>query len=142
MSIGLNFELMLLVFFVFILCIVLLNQWLYKPILTFMDSRNAMIENDLANTNSNQSEIDAINKEIEGILEVAKKEATSLKENAILRSKTHYEQKIQTIKDSQEKDFANFMKNLENEKQELQQSLMAQMPNFKKSLESKLKTMQ
>ena len=47
MNIGLNIELMLLVFCLFILCVFLLNQWLYKPILEFMDARDKMIKDDL-----------------------------------------------------------------------------------------------
>lgn len=141
MGISLNLELMLLVFFLFILCVILLNKWLYKPILEFMDSRDNMIKNDLENSSNNDSEIEAIQSEIDIILDNAKKEATLLKERAHAQAKLNYDKNIQEVKNLNEKDLANFMETIKKEKEELYQSLLTQVPDFKKNLNVKLKKM-
>lgn len=141
MGISLNLELMLLVFFLFILCVILLNKWLYKPILEFMDSRDNMIKNDLENSNSNDSEIEAIQSEINIILDNAKKEAALLKERAHTQAKLNYDKNIQEVKNLNEKDLVNFMETIKKEKEELYQSLLTQVPDFKKNLNVKLKKM-
>ena len=91
MNIELSLELMLLVFCLFLLCIVLLNQWLYKPILNFIDARDKMIKDDLESSSNNDSEIVEIQNKINNILDDAKKEAMLIKEQAQLQSKADYD---------------------------------------------------
>ena len=141
MNIGLNIELMLLVFCLFILCIFLLNQWLYKPILNFMDARDKMIKDDLESSNNNDIEIAEIKNKIDSILENAKKEAATIKEQAQLQAKDKYDKNIEEIKSNNEKEFVSFIDSLKEEKEELKKALLLQMPDFKNSLNAKLKQM-
>ena len=141
MNIGLNIELMLLVFCLFILCIFLLNQWLYKPILNFMDARDKMIKDDLESSNNNEIEITEIKNKIDSILENAKKEAATIKEQAQLQAKDKYNKNIEEIKSNNEKEFVSFIDSLKEEKEELKKALLLQMPDFKNSLNAKLKQM-
>lgn len=142
MNIGLNIELMLLVFCLFILCVFLLNQWLYKPILEFMDARDKMIKDDLESSSSNDAEIEEIKDQINTILENAKKEATAIKEQMQLQVKNEYDRKIDEVKSRNEKELASFIDSLKQEKDELKQALALQIPDFKNSLNIKLKQMQ
>lgn len=142
MNIGLNIELMLLVFCLFILCVFLLNQWLYKPILEFMDARDKMIKDDLESSSSNDAEIEEIKDQINTILENAKKEATTIKEQMQLQVKNEYDRKIDEVKSRNEKELAFFIDSLKQEKDELKQALALQIPDFKNSLNVKLKQMQ
>ena len=142
MNIGLNIELMLLVFCLFILCVFLLNQWLYKPILEFMDARDKMIKDDLESSSSNDAEIEEIKDQINTILENAKKEATTIKEQMQLQVKNEYDRKIDEVKSRNEKELASFIDSLKQEKDELKQALALQIPDFKNSLNVKLKQMQ
>lgn len=142
MNIGLNIELMLLVFCLFILCVFLLNQWLYKPILEFMDARDKMIKDDLESSSSNDAEIEEIKDQINTILENAKKEATTIKEQMQLQVKNEYDRKIDEVKSRNEKELASFIDSLKQEKDELKQALALQIPDFKNSLNIKLKQMQ
>ena len=142
MSIGLNIELMLLVFCLFILCVFLLNQWLYKPILEFMDARDKMIKDDLESSSSNDAEIEEIKDQINTILENAKKEATTIKEQMQLQVKSEYDRKIDEVKSRNEKELVSFIDSLKQEKDELKQALALQIPDFKNSLNVKLKQMQ
>ena len=142
MNIGLNIELMLLVFCLFILCIFLLNNWLYKPILEFMDARNKMIKDDLESSSGNDSEIGEIKNQINTILENAKKEAAIIKEQAQLQAKDKYDKDIDEIKSKNEKELLSFIDSLKKEKDELKEALSLQIPDFKNSLSIKLKQMQ
>lgn len=142
MSIGFNVELALLVFCIFMLCIILLNKWLYQPLLSFMDARNAMIKKDLDNATGNNSEIDEINKQIEETLESARKEAAGLKEKAILEARVGYDEALQKARESYDKELADFKAQLEEQKQALKQSLMREMPSFQKSLQAKFRAME
>ena len=139
MGISLNPQLMLLVFVLFILSIYVLNRWLYQPILNFMDARDAMIKNDLDNASGNEGEIVAIGSEIEGVLDAARKEATAIKEKAILEAKAKYDKAIESLKVEQEKDLARFLESMQKEKESIKSALLAQMPDFQKSLNAKIK---
>lgn len=142
MNIELSLELMLLVFCLFLLCIVLLNQWLYKPILNFIDARDKMIKDDLESSSNNDSEIIEIQNKINNILEDAKKEAMLIKEQAQLQSKADYDKKIDDVKANNEKELMSFVESLNKEKDILKQELLYKMPEFKDVLNSKLKQMQ
>lgn len=142
MNIELSLELMLLVFCLFLLCIVLLNQWLYKPILNFIDARDKMIKDDLESSSNNDSEIVKIQNKINNILEDAKKEAMLIKEQAQLQSKADYDKKIDDVKANNEKELMSFVESLNKEKDILKQELLYKMPEFKDVLNSKLKQMQ
>lgn len=142
MGISLSLELMLLVFFIFILSIILLNKWLYKPILEFMDSREAMIKNDLGSAATNEEEITKINDEILGILDEAKKSAAKLREDAHAEAKAAYDAKLQKAREANEKDLADFMRSIATEKDALKTALAGQIPDFQKSLNAKLKNLQ
>lgn len=139
MGISLNPQLMLLVFVLFIISIYLLNKWLYQPIFSFMDARDAMIKNDLDNASGNEGEIEAIKGEIESILDSARKEATAIKEKAILEAKAEYDKKIEALKAENEKDLANFLESMRVEKDNIKSALLAQLPDFQKSLNAKIK---
>lgn len=142
MNIELSLELMLFVFCLFLLCIVLLNQWLYKPILNFIDARDKMIKDDLESSSNNDSEIIEIQNKINNILEDAKKEAMLIKEQAQLQSKADYDKKIDDVKANNEKELMSFVESLNKEKDILKQELLYKMPEFKDVLNSKLKQMQ
>ena len=138
MGISLNPQLMALVFVIFILSIFLLNKWLYQPILRFMDARDEMIKNDLDNASGNDSEMESINAERQNILESARKEATAIKEKALSEAKAEYEKHIEALKAENEKDLAGFLESMQKEKQSIKSALLAQMPEFKDSLNKKL----
>lgn len=104
-----------------------------------MDARDAMIKNDLENASGNEDEIEAIKNEMANILESARKEATLIKEKAILEAKDKYNKHIDAIKQENEKDLANFLESMRIEKDNIKSALLAQMPTFQKSLNAKIK---
>lgn len=138
MSISINLELMILVFFIFITCIFLLNKWLYKPLLEFMDSRETMIKQDLETIESNHAETKKINEEINKIIENALKNANEIKSKAIVESKLIYDKKINEVKMLHERELLSFMKKLDIEKEELKNNLFESIPELKLCLTNKL----
>lgn len=130
---------MALVFVVFLVLIYLLNRILYKPLLGFMDTRDASIKKDSEGIESNAADIKALKKEAENVLQEAREKAALIKQEAHERAKRAAEMKIAEKKDELAKKYVAFMANLENENARLKASLLSEMPSFKESLELKLK---
>lgn len=139
MGVSVNEYLMLLVFVLFISSIYVLNRWLYQPILGFMDARDDMIKNDLANIDGNDSEVAHIDGEIQSILDNARKEAFGIKESAILVAKEEYAKNIEQLKAENDKNLASFLESMQKERESLKSALLSQIPAFQESLNNKLK---
>lgn len=139
MDVSFDIYLAILVFFVFIICIFLLNKWFYIPILNFMDSRDAMLKKDLEVIANNNNEINKINDEIKDILKKAKKDSELIKENAILNATNMSNKRLLEAREANEKEFIVFMNSLSVDKEELKNSLLLRLPSFKADLLKKLK---
>ena len=139
MSITLNPYLMSLVFVTFIFLIYLLNQWLFKPMMTFIDNRDASIERDLSSTQNHKGNIQRIDEEITQILSSARKEAAQILELATREAKATYEEKINAKKAENEKKLAESKQALQEQQTQLYTELLEQLPVFKLALDSKLK---
>lgn len=138
MSITVNPYLMLLVFIVFMISLYLLNIWLYKPIISFMDNREKTISDDLKHIQDNSYEIAQIDKEIKQIIENAHLESVQIIEEATNEAKIAYEAKINKKKAEANEKFEEFQNLLQNQRVELKSNLLSQMSEFKKSLKSKI----
>lgn len=139
MNIEVSFELMLLVFIVLIACIYLLNKLLYVPILEFMDSRDSMICGDLDDISKNHAQASVLKSEALSIIESAKKEAEEIKGKAIHDAKALYATTIKEANEEHEKKLQAFFVDLNNERQELKNALLADIGNLKLGLKDKLK---
>lgn len=138
MSLSVNPLLMLLVLVIFLTSAYLLNRWLFKPLLTFMDNRSISIKSDLQNIQSNSSEVASLNAEAERVLSQAKSEANLIREKALESARIVAEQKISAKRDELEKKRREFMAGLEEEGVMLRNSLLSQMPLYRESLKAKL----
>ncbi|MGP1450744.1 MAG: FoF1 ATP synthase subunit B' [Wolinella sp.] len=138
MSLSVNPLLMLLVFAVFLVSVYLLNKWLYKPLLTFMDSRSGAIKADLQNIQSNGSEVASLNAEAERVLAQARLEANSIREKAVEIARIAAEHKSAIKREELDKKRTEFMRGLEEESVVLRNSLLSQMPLYRESLKVKL----
>lgn len=129
---------MALVFVVFLILVYLLNRILYKPILSFMDARDASIRKDSEGIEGNTAEIKAIQKETEEILQQAKQEAALIKNKAHDLAKENADVRISQKKEELNRKYSEFMDNLEVERDKLKNALLSQIPAFKESLKAKL----
>ncbi|WP_416862642.1 F0F1 ATP synthase subunit B' [Helicobacter ganmani] len=129
---------MALVFVVFLVLVYLLNRILYKPLLGFMDTRDASIKKDGEGIEGNTADIKALQKEANEILQNARAEAALIKNKAQDSAKQTAEMKISQKKDELAQKYSAFVVGLEEEKARLKASLESEIPLFKESLKVKL----
>ena len=123
---------------VFLGLIYILNIMLYKPLLSFMDSREAMIERDTQEAKQNALDVDSDKAEIERILGEARSEATKIKQLSLDKAKAKSDELIAAQKSDLEADFDKFIKDLGEEKSQLKKDLQDKIPDFKSGIKSAL----
>lgn len=124
--------------FVFFGLLMVLNKMLYKPLLEFIDKRNDSIERDLKNAGKNTSDVEAYYKEADQIILQAKAEAGKIREVALSEAKEIATKKVELKRSELESKYTLFLKDLEVDKKELQESLSANIPIFRDSVKLKL----
>ena len=92
--------LMLLVFVVFLLTMILLNVWLFKPLIGFMDEREATLRKDLDSISSSDTQVQEIQQQIQDILSDARTRSSEILQKATSDAKSHYEANLQKNKKS------------------------------------------
>lgn len=138
MTITVNPYLMLLVFVVFLVSVFLLNTWLYRPLLRFMENREASIDEDLQSVQHSDQQINKINQEIKQILEDARLQSSQIIEQATAEAKSEYEAKIAKKKLESASKLDEFFAELSKEKSSLKSSLLLHMPEFESSLKTRI----
>jgi len=138
---DLNPGLMLFVLVIFFALMVFLNKTLYEPLIEFMDVRDKSIADDLKNANEMSGSNDELNAKADAILADAKVEANAVREKAINEAKALAESKIESKTQELDKNYQSFVTELSKEKEELEKSLLAQMPLFKESLKNKMNSL-
>jgi len=138
---DLNPGLMLFVLVIFFALMVFLNKTLYEPLIEFMDVRDKSIADDLKNANEMSGSNDELNAKADAILADAKAEANAVREKAINEAKALAESKIESKTQELDKNYQSFVTELSKEKEELEKSLLAQMPLFKESLKTKMNSL-
>jgi len=124
---------------IFLVTLVLLNQWLFQPLLSFMERREAKLKDDLKAASNNSEEAQKYEEEIASIIEKAKAEASKIKKEALDNAKKEASQmvekevaKIETAKNA-------FNEELNSKKIELTKALEAESDTLKEVLSKKLK---
>lgn len=123
---------------VFLVMLVLLNKMLYRPLLEFIHNRDSAIANDYENAGKNTSDINAYQEEAERIIREAKVEAVRVRADFIQEFKDAALKKVEQRKAELEEEYTAFLEGLDKERVELKSGLLAQMPLFKESVQSKL----
>ncbi len=134
---DIHLSLMLLVAVVFLVLLMLLNSWLYQPLLRFMDERDRNIRKDLENVSSNSAEIDELKAKTEAVIAQAKTEAAAMRAKTIEESKLLAQSKLEAKKEELDKAYEEFLQGLKEEESQLKNELLSQMPLFKESLKAK-----
>jgi len=138
---DLNPGLMLFVLVIFFSLMVLLNQMLYKPLIKFMDDRDASIAEDLKSANEMSGNNDELNAKADAILADAKAEANAVRERATNEAKALADSKIESKTEELDEKYQSFLTELSKEKEELEKSLVEQMPLIKESLKTKMSSL-
>jgi F-type H+-transporting ATPase subunit b len=122
---------------VFLILIAVLNSWLYNPLFNFMNKRDADIKRDLDEVGSNDEEIAALTAEAEKIISDAKLEAAALREKVIAEAKELAESKLEAKRAELAGEYAAFEQSLAEEREQLKNALLSQVPLFKEAVKAK-----
>jgi F-type H+-transporting ATPase subunit b len=125
---------MLVIFFVMLFQ---LNKKLYKPLLKFMDDRDAAIAKDMEAAKNMGGNTDALQAQAQANLDEAKATAAKLRQDVIEEGKAKTAEAVAQKQGELEKKQERFAAKLEEEKVTLQNALLSQIPLVKESLKAK-----
>ncbi|MDU9791706.1 FoF1 ATP synthase subunit B' [Helicobacter pylori] len=138
MNISINPYLMAVVFVVFVLLLWAMNVWVYRPLLAFMDNRQAEIKDSLAKIKTDNAQSVEIGYQIETLLKEAAEKRREMIAEAIQKAAESYDAVIKQKENELNQEFEAFAKQLQNEKQVLKEQLQAQMPVFEDELNKRV----
>ncbi|KMZ50606.1 ATP F0F1 synthase subunit B' [Helicobacter pylori] len=129
---------MAVVFVVFVLLLWAMNVWVYRPLLAFMDNRQAEIKDSLAKIKTDNAQSVEIRHQIETLLKEAAEKRREMITEAIQKATESYDAVIKQKENELNQEFEAFAKQLQNEKQALKEQLQAQMPVFEDELNKRV----
>lgn len=129
---------MAVVFVVFVLLLWAMNVWVYRPLLAFMDNRQAEIKDSLAKIKTDNAQSVEIRHQIETLLKEAAEKRREMIAEAIQKATESYDAVIKQKENELNQEFEAFIKQLQNEKQVLKEQLQAQMPVFEDELNKRV----
>ncbi len=129
---------MAVVFVVFVLLLWAMNVWVYRPLLAFMDNRQAEIKDSLAKIKTDNAQSVEIRHQIETLLKEAAEKRREMIAEAIQKAAESYDAVIKQKENELNQEFEAFAKQLQNEKQILKEQLQAQMPVFEDELNKRV----
>ncbi len=138
MNISVNLYLMAVVFVVFVLLLWAMNVWVYRPLLAFMDNRQAEIKDSLAKIKMDNTQSVEIRHQIDALLKEAAEKRREMIAEAIQKAAESYDAVIKQKENELNQEFEAFAKQLQNEKQILKEQLQAQMPVFENELNKRV----
>ncbi len=129
---------MAVVFVVFVLLLWAMNVWVYRPLLAFMDNRQAEIKDSLAKIKTDNTQSVEIRHQIDALLKEAAERRREIIAEAIQKATESYDAVIKQKENELNQEFEAFAKQLQNEKQALKEQLQAQMPVFEDELNKRV----
>ncbi len=129
---------MAVVFIVFVLLLWAMNVWVYRPLLAFMDNRQAEIKDSLAKIKTDNAQSVEIGHQIDALLKEAAERHREIIAEAIQKATESYDAVIKQKENELNQEFEAFAKQLQNEKQALKEQLQAQMPVFEDELNKRV----
>ncbi|GAA7115957.1 FoF1 ATP synthase subunit B' [Helicobacter pylori] len=138
MNISVNPYLMAVVFVVFVLLLWAMNVWVYRPLLAFMDNRQAEIKDSLAKIKTDNTQSVEIRHQIDALLKEAAEKRREMIAEAIQKAIESYDAVIKQKESELNQEFEAFAKQLQNEKQALKEQLQVQMPVFEDELNKRV----
>ncbi len=129
---------MAVVFVVFVLLLWAMNVWVYRPLLAFMDNRQAEIKDSLAKIKTDNTQSVEIRHQIDALLREAAEKRREMIAEAIQKAAESYDAVIKQKENELNQEFEAFAKQLQNEKQILKEQLQVQMPVFENELNKRV----
>lgn len=129
---------MAVVFVVFVLLLWAMNVWVYRPLLAFMDNRQAEIKDSLAKIKTDNTQSVEIRHQIDALLKEAAEKRREMIAEAVQKAAESYDAVIKQKENELNQEFEAFAKQLQNEKQILKEQLQVQMPVFENELNKRV----
>lgn len=136
---DISWSLMLVEAGIFLVTLVLLNMWLFKPLVEFMENRERKLEADKQSVSDNEKDTQKYEEEIASILDSAKAEANKIRLEALESAKSDSKKLIEAKINDIEKAKTEFISSLEAEKVIIREALNGKMPEIKSMLKNKIK---
>ena len=124
---------------IFLAVMIILNALLYKPLLKFMDERNASIDSDEKKVKDNFEEMSNFNEELDAIKQSTRDEIALIKQKAINEARNSADEAIANKKLELEQKMQSFYTQLAKEKAELEHELKLRLPLWQEALKKKMK---
>jgi len=124
---------------IFFVTLILLNSWLFQPLLSFMQRRDAKLAEDLKLASSNNEEAEKYEQEIASITEKAKAEAAKIRKEALEEANKEANKLVENEVAKIEVAKTAFYEELNSKKVELTKILEAESSVVKEMLSQKLK---
>lgn len=134
---DINLSLMAVMLLVFFVMLYQLNKTLYKPLLKFMDDRDAAIAKDMDAARNMRGNTDELQAKAQANINEAKAIAAKLRQDTMEEGKAKTAETVAQKQAELEKMQAGFLAKLEEEKKVLQNSLLSQIPLIKEGLKAK-----
>ncbi|BCD67777.1 hypothetical protein [Nitratiruptor sp. YY09-18] len=122
---------------VFFVLLILLNSWVYKPLLAFMQQRDESIKRDLENAVSNEDESQKLLQEAQAIIAEARTKAAKEKQEKLDALKKEIGEQVASKRAELEKRYEEFLAEIAQEEEQIKNALISQMPLLKEALKAK-----
>jgi F-type H+-transporting ATPase subunit b len=123
----------------FLLLVAILNQILYKPMLSFIENRNSNLKADANLADAQDHEREALINEAGEVLAKAKAEASQARHEALSVAKAEAETKVTAAKGASKTEIESFSSDLAGQKAELKSVILSNSESYKQSLAKALK---
>jgi len=128
---------MVVTFVIFMTMLYVLNQKLYKPLLKFMDDRDASIREGMQEAQNLTGDTGEQERQAAAVIDDAKSSAAKIRQDALAELQEEQAKTLATRQGELAKKYDNFKASLEEEKEALKQSLLSELPLLKKGLKAK-----
>ncbi len=129
---------MVVTFVIFLIMLYVLNQKLYKPLLTFMDDREETLSREIQEARNLSGDSSDLEAQARQTIEEAKARAAAARKEALERLQKEQARAVEARQSELAGKFEDFVATLVAEKETLKQKLLADMPGFKESLKVKI----
>lgn len=130
---------MLVVFVVFLITMFFLNSFVFRPLLDFMTQREQKIASDLESANKEDNELKQLEMQIKDVLNKAKMEATTLRDEQIQQAKDNANAKIARIQLENREKMDEFVAKLHQSKEQMKSELKSNCNDISSLIVAKIK---
>jgi F-type H+-transporting ATPase subunit b len=124
-------------FVIFLTMLYLLNQKLYKPLLKFMDDRDANVSRSMNEAENLTGDTSDLERAAQEVIDDAKSEAAQKRQATLERLQNEQASTLAARQEELAEKYEHFKASLEKEKEALKETLLSELPMLKDGLKAK-----